>query len=298
MLQDVERTSWIFLVVALLGVAPLQSQQPAKPEAIDRQQAEVGQINAAQEEPPPNLVPHPSAQPSPAARYSPLAAQGGYRGQTTTWYEALFRSLNPKGIDWGLEWERRRGVFLENSIGNKYFVYTAVLSLLLIYCMVVLTWQRWNHSERLKVLAQAAADTANYARYWKQKAVEAVRKHNDHIEKCNRVIEADETGLPIDDAAEANDLRRELERMRTEMLNLTSENKRLRSDLEQKAVVVTDLAARVDDATRRASSGNSSGSGVKSGENPAPVAALVDRINRLEAALTATRQENERLKGA
>jgi predicted RNase H-like nuclease (RuvC/YqgF family) len=111
------------------------------------------------------------------------------------------------------------------------------------------------------------------------------------------VIEAGESGVPIGDA-EANDLRRELDRTRTEVLNLTSENKRLRSDLEQKSVMVADLSARVDDATRRVGSSNGPGSGVKAGENATQVGALVDRINRLEAALSAARQENERLKGA
>jgi hypothetical protein len=214
-----------------------------------------------------------------------------------TWYEALFHSLNPKNIDWGMTWEQRRSILMENSIGNKYFVYAAALSLLLIYCVVIITWQRWNHAERFKALAQTAADTANYAGYWKQTAAEAIYKHNDHIEKCNRVIEADESGVPIGDA-EANDLRRELDRARTEVLNLTSENKRLRSDLEQKSVMVADLSARVDGATRRIGSSNGPGSGAKPGGNAAQVAALVDRINRLEAVLSAARQENERLKGA
>ena len=36
-------------------------------------------------------------------------------------------------IDWGARWEQRRRIFLENSVGNKYFVYTAALSLLLIW---------------------------------------------------------------------------------------------------------------------------------------------------------------------
>jgi len=87
-------------------------------------------------------------QPVPAAQYSPLAAQGGYRGQKLTWYEALFRSLNPKNVDWGMSWEQRRSILLENSIGNKYFMYTAALSMLLIYSFVVIVWQRWNHAER------------------------------------------------------------------------------------------------------------------------------------------------------
>ena len=81
-------------------------------------------------------------------------------------------------------------------------------------------------------------------------------------------------------------------------LNLTSENKRLRHDLEQKSTVVADLAVRVDDATKKIAGGNGPGNGPKGGENSVQVATLVDRINRLEETLRTVRLENERLKGA
>jgi regulator of replication initiation timing len=211
---------------------------------------------------------------------------------------AEFRSLNSKNIDWGMSWEHRRSIFLENSIGNKYFMYTAALSLLLVYSCLVISWQRWNHAERLKQLAQRAADAMNYAKYWKQGADKATRKHNAHIEKCNRVIEAGENGLPVGDTAEASELRQQIEGMRIEALNLTSENKRLRHDLEQKSTIVADLSVRVDDAAKKVGNGNAPGNGAKGGENSVQVATLVDRINRLEETLRTVRQENERLKGA
>ena len=201
-------------------------------------------------------------------------------------------------VNWGMSWEQRRSIFLENSIGNKYFMYTAALSMLLVYSFVVIVWQRWNHAERLKQLAQGAADAMNYAQYWKAGAEKATRKHNTHIEKCNRVIEAGESGLPTGDTAEAGALRQQVEGMRIEVLNLTSENKRLRHDLEQKSTVVADLAVRVDDATKKIASGNGPGNGAKGGENSVQVATLVDRINRLEETLRTVRLENERLKGA
>lgn len=229
----------------------------------------------------------------PAAQYSPLAAQGGYRGQQMTWYEALFHSLNPANIDWGMKWEQRRTIFLENSVANKYFVYTAALSLMLIYAVIVVVWQRWNHAERLFQLAQRTADALNYAGYWKDNATAATAKHNAHIEKCNRVIEAGDNGAPTPDAAEAGELRHQIEGMRVEALNLTAENKRLRQDLDQKSAMVSDLSARVDEATRKIGRSNQSGKG---GENAAQVATLVDRIKRLEETLQAVRTENERLK--
>ena len=286
------------VVTGLIGLTPAQCQQPAGSKVVSPQQPGPAQPGTVQQEPLPYAYPSRSARPAPAAQYSPLAAQGGYRGQKVTWYEALFRSLNPKNIDWGMSWERRRSIFLENSIGNKYFVYTAALSLLLVYSFVVIVWQRWNHAERLRQLAQRAADAMNYAQYWKAGAENAARKHNTHIEKCNRVIEAGESGLPAGDTAEVGALRQQVEGKRVEVLNLTSENKRLRHDLDQKSTVFADLSVRVDDATKKIGSGNGPGNGAQGGENSVQVAALVDRINRLEETLRTVRLENERLKGA
>ena len=284
------------VVAALISLSPAYCQpQPAAPQAPPQQpgQPNLGNSKAA----PTGSAPR-SVRPSPAAQYSPLAAQGGYRGHGMTWYDALFRSLNPKNIDWGMSWEQRRSIFLENSIGNKHFMYAAALSLLLVYSVVVIVWQRWNHTERLKQLAQRTADAMNYAKYWKERASEAIRKHNAHIERCNRVIEAGETGVPTGDAAEAADWRLQMERMRTELSNAQSDKKRLEAELEQKNAMVADMSARVDEATQKISGGSGRGNGAGTGVKADDKAALVDRINRLEVALAAAKDENRRLKGA
>ena len=121
MLGRVRCILYIGAVTGWIGLTPAQCQQPVGSKVASPQQPEAGQRSAAQQ-PVPNLYPSRSTQPVPAAQYSPLAAQGGYRGQKLTWYEALFRSLNPKNVDWGMRWEQRRSIFLENSIGNKYFM--------------------------------------------------------------------------------------------------------------------------------------------------------------------------------
>jgi len=284
------------VMAALISLAPAYCQpQPAAPQATPQQP---GQPSLGNRKPAPTGSAPRSVRPSPAAQYSPLAAQGGYRGHGMTWYDALFRSLNPKNIDWGMSWEQRRSIFLENSIGNKYFMYAAALSLLLVYSVVVIVWQRWNHTERLKQLAQRTADAMNYAKYWKERAGEAIRKHNAHIERCNRVIEAGETGVPTGDAAEAADWRLQMERMRTELSNAQSDKKRLEAELEQKNAMVADMSARVDEATQKISGGSGRGNGAGTGVKADDKAALVDRINRLEAALAAAKDENRRLKGA
>lgn len=284
------------VVAALISLSPAYCQaQPAAQQAPPHQP---GQPSLGNRKPAPTGSAPRSVRPSPAAQYSPLAAQGGYRGHGTTWYDALFHSLNPKNIDWGLSWEQRRSIFLENSVGNKYFMYTAALSLLLVYSVVVIIWQRWNHAERLKQLAQRTADAMNYSKFWKDRAGEAIRKHNAHIERCNRVIESGETGVPTGDAAEASDWRIQMERMRTELSNAQSDKKRLEAELQQKNTMVADMSARVDEATQRIGSGSGPGNGNGTALKSDDKAALVDRINRLETALAAAKDENRRLKSA
>ena len=233
---------------------------------------------------------------SPAARYSPLAAAGGYKGQHITWYDALLHSLNPRNIDWGMSWERRRANFLENTAGNRYFVFCAFLVLCFYAALVTMGWIVWDHKKDIRYFETELVKGRNWASYWRNRAMEAIGKHNDHIEKCNRVIEAGESGIDIHDS-EAADLRRELERTRTELQNATSEKLRLKSELDEKARTISELSLRVDEVSKRIGNGRAdSGS-----SGPAPSddkAALVARINRLETALAAATQENRRLKGA
>src|SRR5712692_2719317 len=90
---------YVGVVTGLIGLTPAQCQQPAGSKVVSPQQPETGQRGAGQQQPLPYAYPSRSERPTPAAQYSPLAAQGGYRGQKATWYEALFRSLNPTNID-------------------------------------------------------------------------------------------------------------------------------------------------------------------------------------------------------
>ena len=62
--------------------------------------------------------------------------------------------------------------------------------------------------------------------------------------------------------------------------------------------MVADMSARVDEATQRIGSGSGPGNGNGTALKSDDKAALVDRINRLETALAAAKDENRRLKGA
>jgi hypothetical protein len=89
-----------------------------------------------------------------------------------------------------------------------------------------------------------------------------------------------------------------MERMRTELSNAQSDKKRLEAELEQKNAMVTDMSARVDEATQKLGGGSGRGNGTGTALGADDKMALVDRINRLETALAAAKDENRRLKGA
>jgi hypothetical protein len=284
----IRRNVHLVVLFGAMAVAAVYGQQP---------RSQAGEPAGAARPAAPNGAPAAKAWQSPAARYSPLAAQGGYRGQRTTWYDALFHSLNPRNIDWGKRWEERRAAFLESSVANKYFVFCAFLVLCFYAALLAVGWIVWDHRKDIRYFETELVKARNWAAYWKSRAVEAITKHNGHIERCNRVVEAGETGIPIGDAAEAIDLRLELERARAELQNVTSEKLRLKGELDEKARTISELSLRVDAVSKRIGNGgpdNASAGAVSSDDK----AALVARINRLEAALATATQENRRLKGA
>ena len=121
-----------------------------------------------------------------------------------------------------------------------------------------------------------------YAEFCKRRAKEAISRCNLHIETCNRVIEAGESGVATPETANLEDYKRETQRLRSDNnakeLQVTS----LTEQLEQKAAELNSLTERVTAAEQRLKSRTGEGS-------QSANAALVERIQRLEA-------ENRRLK--
>jgi hypothetical protein len=68
---------------------------------------------------------HQADTPVPAARYSPLAAQGGYAGGRSSPLDAVVHALNPRDVNLGEIWERRRRQWLDNAGANPYFWFAA-----------------------------------------------------------------------------------------------------------------------------------------------------------------------------
>ena len=223
-----------------------------------------------------------SDQAVPAAQYSPLAAQGGYSRGRTSPLEAMVHALNPRDVNLGAAWEERRRAWLENAGANRYFWYSFGATII-----VILSWfaLAWMHNDRVRErwqLAEHAADALRYGEYCKRKAKEAIDRYNLHIETCNRVIEAGESGMATPETANLEDYKRELQRLKSDNDAKELQVTRLSEQLEQKATELNSLTERVTAAEQRLKTRSVAGS--ETGN-----AALVERIQRLEA-------ENRRLK--
>jgi hypothetical protein len=149
-----------------------------------------------------------------------LAAQGAPERPVSPepWYERLLESINPDNVDYGAIWEERKQAILDASVRNRYFRYGTWSTGLNVFLLLVLLAQRRSHRRSMDVLVQSLADMQAYNDYAREAARKAIRQHNDHIEKCNRVIEASESG--------------ELEAAKAEITHLTGENRKLRREQE------------------------------------------------------------------
>jgi len=216
-----------------------------------------------------------------------------------TWYDFFLHQFNPDNLDRGAWIEQRRQIFLDATARSPFFKYSLVVTVLLLVAMVFsakfwydLTKTRWIHSAQM-------ADVLSHDRQSREAAREAIRRHNDHIEKCNRVIEAQEAGLSLstpaaNSAVEA--LRGELQKTGADLSSVTRERDQLRAELDQTKLSVADLSLRVESLARKGNGHSTSAEG-GAGVNTTNNADLVRHINNLQQQLNAEREKNKRLKG-
>ena len=238
-------------------------------------------------------------------QYSPLAAEQSRHphGQPQTWYEHALSRLNPGNVDYGRAMEERRRALLEATVRNGYFNYSLAATALLLLVMAVCTKLVIDLKRRNWLMAEMAADLVSHDERSRQAAREAIRRHNDHMERCNRVVEAQESGRPIPGASsETNELREKLRETADQLDAVSKERNKLKADLDEKTRLVTELSLRMDEVSRKtngqgASNRRATGAPAPAGEE-SEAARLMQHINLLQAQLQAQRKENERLRGA
>jgi hypothetical protein len=180
------------------------------------------------------------------------------RQRRDSWYERLLKQFNPTNFDYGGWMEERRQVFLNESVRNPYFRYSAGVTLGLLLVTVICAKQRLDHHRALWITAEMMADLYSHNLYSRDVAEKATRKYNDHIERCNHAIEAGQQGSAIQgadpDHALCNEKLNQVMAERNEYLRQLND---MQAVLKTKEQTVGDLSLGVD------------GISVKSGSNQA-----------------------------
>ena len=130
---------------------------------------------------------------NPAQPYRPIPV--GAVAQRDSIFGFYLRVLNPRQINWGTEVDRILGNLREQSVGNPYFR-LASFQLGLIVILLMLCWVWWDKMRQIKwVAAECLTDALNAKTLAESRAVDAIDRHNRHIELCNRVIEGQSSGI-------------------------------------------------------------------------------------------------------
>jgi len=220
-----------------------------------------------------------------------------------TWYEFLLKKCNPSNFNYGAWLEKKREAFLEASVKDPQFWYSLWAAAWSLFVMAAYAKLYLDHRRKMRATAEMLADIYSHDSHSRQMAKEAIERHNQHIEQCNRAMEAAESGdgRPGWGNSEAEGLRAELQRVASQLEATTQERNKLQEELRQKSLIVADLSTRLDALSKKVSGMRGIDSGAA---EPASTAAngdnarFVGQINRLQEELYAERQRNKRLKGA
>ena len=211
----------------------------------------------------------------------------GQRRHLETWYERAARQINPSNTDYGAIWEQYKHV-MAGRLGEPYFRYGFAATLAIFALLATTVAQHMSHRRAMEIAIRSIADIRGHDQYARRAAREAIRRYNDHIEKCNRVIEADENGLwKWISSAQLAAMKRDFQLLNDELKASQDEIKRLNAELEAKTVTIAEMSLR-----SKATPGDTE----PSQKGPVP-AAHIQRINQLELELNLEKKKNQRLKG-
>ena len=259
----------VFSLIALTASAPGQTRIPATP-------------------------PVPTVEPSRGLR--PYQPRGLYQN---TWYDALFHRLNPEHRNWGDWIEQRRQAFLDAYVRNPYFKYSFVVSLLLLLSMGTNAKLVYDLSKKDWICAEKQREVQDHDRHSRAAAREAIRRYNDHMEKCNRVIEGQEAGLAAAAAAAGSDaesLHAELEETRKKLDDVTREKTNLQAQLERMKFTLADLSLKVNLLTGKGNAQAADAEGPADATAPTR-AEMMWLISDLQQQVYVEREKNKSLKG-
>src|SRR5271167_3837145 len=245
----------------------------------------------AQQRPQSQVAPHRQRQghPQPPPQVQPI-----HPLYQDTWYELLLKKANPDHFDYGAWMEERRQAFLEASVRNPYFNYSLSVTLALILMAGVCTKLWIDHRRAMWITAEMMTDLYNHDLYSRDVAEKAIQKYNQHIERCNRAIEAAQHGTAIPAADAGHELCNvELNRVVGERDEYLRELNDTKTKLATKERTLTALSLRVEGMSVKPVANGMAGTSVElSSADPN----VVRHINNLQEQLYVEREKNKRLK--
>lgn len=218
-----------------------------------------------------------------------------------TWYEFLWKQFNPSKVDYGAGIERRRQAFLQATAREPYFWYSLSVTAGLLVNLLAYTKLYLDHRRSMRITCEIMADLYTHDLYSRQAATEAIRKYNEHIERCNREMEAEDAGdtRPRWGDRARESLKAELQSLDAKLEATAQERSKLQDELRQKSAIVADLSTRLDNLAKRMNEARDAGRAFTAPpDGNEDRARFVGQINRLQEELYAERQKNKRLKGA
>ena len=213
-----------------------------------------------------------------------------------TWYEFLLKQFNPDNLDYGAWLEQRRHTFLDARLRNPYFGYSFGVTAALLLMAAVCTKLWIDHRRAMWITAEMMADVYNHDLYSREVAKEAIQKYNQHIERCNRAIEAVGHGTAMAGAdSDTELLKAELQRVAEERDRYLRERDTAKAELATNAQVLAEMSLRLDNISKKPGANRTAG---QSPDLRTSDPTVVKHINSLQEQLYAERRENKRLKGA
>ena len=229
------------------------------------------------------------------APYSP-SPRGLYQ-PSMTWYEFLLHQLNPHDRDYGAWLRERQDALVDASIRNQYFWYGFWATVALIFVMAWLIKSLYDRRKEKRIMDEMMEEVKAHDTNSRKVAHEAIQRYNDHIELCNRAIEAQQSGQAAGTAAglHGNQPHTNLDKVQGELVDLKRDNSRMAEEIQQRQAAIPEIAKRIE-ALTKTTDGNGNG---QDGYEPLAVSdpEALRLINDLQQQLHYERAQNKRLKG-
>jgi hypothetical protein len=207
----------------------------------------------------------------------------------------MLKQFNPDNIDYGSRIEQQRREFIAARVKNPYFSYSLCTTIALLVLAAICAKLWIDHRRAMWITAEMMADVYNQDAYSRQVAQQAIDRYNKHIERCNRAIEAGESGVAVAGGGhEIEQLRTELTRVAEERDTATRERGLAREELRRKSEIMAEMSIRLETLTNKP---GASGAARPSSDLQGAEAKLVTHINSLQEQLYVERNNNRRLRG-